>query len=485
MLLRPTLLVLIGASVHAADLPGIPVPGRIDTPDIVVEGGDSDIGPEGGGSGDDWRVAHGNVDWDHDWISAAVDYSILTFKNLNGAPTSSGAQASSTMATPGSGRSDEITASIAFRASYGSQTWRSWAQAGPGIQLSGDLGGRSIQNEFHAVIGNPPSNLSYEHPGLRAVGLVHAGAGGRVQIAGPFAIDARAMDMETTGGWNRWRAEAMVLAAGRGGGVWAGMRQDGASGHALTSVADQVAQHETGLDLVVGMSWHIHDVQLSVETSHNFDNGGQDGYVSLAYTPQQDVPTLLVDTEPQRWHVRLGLSGEDTRVPGYGTDIELGTSVDGLPKWLQWVIGIREQDMGLPFVYAFSGQRVMTWTGLEAETIVVGSPSANLFVAAEGGAGVRNDKVVSHGAVTVDGNDSARFTTPIVRAAAGIGGRIAVGEAHYGLLLLTEATAAVKRDVVLKVHDVVHPTTLSDGDVIHLDGGSVGFIYAFTIDWQW
>jgi hypothetical protein len=485
MLIRPSLLVLLGASIQAADLPGIPVPGRIDTPEFVLEGGDSDIGPEGGGSGDDWRVAHGNADWDHDWISAAIDYSILTFKNLNGAPYASGANESSTAIAPGSGRSDEITASIAFRATYDGGTWRSWAQAGPGIQLSGDFGGRSIQNEFHAVIGNPPSNLPYEHPGLRAAGLVHAGAGGRTQVAGPFMIDARAMDLETSGGWNRWRAEGMVLAAGHGGGVWAGLRQDGASGHALTPIADQVAKHEAGLDLVVGMSWHIEDFQLSLETSHNFDNGGQDGYISLAYTPQQEGSLAQAGGNPQRWQVRLGLSGEDSRVPGYGTDIELGTSVDGFPKWLQFVIGIREQDMGLPFVYDFSGQRIMTWTGLEAESIVLGSPSANIFVAAEGGVGVRNDRVVSHGYENVDGNDSANFTTPIVRAAAGLGGSVSVGEAHYGLLLLAEATAAVKRDVVLNVHNAVNPDVLSNSDVVHLDGGSIGFIFACTMSWQW
>jgi len=485
MFLRPSLLVLLGAGAQAADLPGIPVPGRIDTPEFVLEGGDSDIGPEGGGSGDDWRVAHGNVDWDHDWISAAVDYSILTFKNLNGAPYASGSHDPSTAIAPGSGRSDEITAALALRASYDGRTWRTWAQAGPGIQLSGDLGGRSIQNQFHSVIGNPPSNLSYEHPGLLAAGLVHAGVGGRTQIAGPFAIDARAMDMATTAGWNRWRAEGMVLAAGHGGGVWAGLRQDGSSGHALTPVADQVAKHETGLDLVVGMSWHIQNVQLSLETSHNFDNGGQDGYISLAYTPQHEASMPHVDTDPQRWHVRLGLSGEDSRVPGYGTDIELGTSIDGFPKWLQWVIGIREQDMGLPFVYDFSGSRVLTWTGLEAEAIVLGDPSTNIYIAAEGGVGVRNDRVVSRGSQTVDGNDSAKFTTPIVRAAAGIGGSVAVGEANYGLLLLAEATAAVKRDVVLNVHDGLNPSILSDSEVVHLDGGSIGFIFAFTMAWQW
>jgi hypothetical protein len=483
MLIRSSLLLLIGASVQAADLPGIPVPGRIDTPQFVLEGGDSDIGPEGGGSGDDWRVAHGNLDWDHDWISAAVDYSILTFKDLK--PDASGSQAAPAAPSPGSGRSDEITAALAFRTTCDGRSWNGWAQAGPGVQLSGNFGGRSIQNEFHTVIGNPPSNLAYVHPALRAAGLVHAGAGGRAEIVGPFAIDLRAMDMVTSGGWNRWRTEGMVLAAGHGGGVWAGLRQDGASGHALTTIADQVATHESGLDLVVGMSWHIQDFQLSLETSHNLDNGGQDGYISLAYSPQQTISIPHIAGDPQRWHVRLGLSGEDSRVPGYGTDIELGTSVEGLPQWLQFVIGIREQDMGLPFVYDFSGQRVMTWVGLEAETIVLGSPAANLFVAAEGGAGVRNDRVVSHGSVTVDGDDSAKFTTPIVRAAAGIGGSVAVGEAHYGLLLLAEATAAVKRDVVLNVHDVVNPSALSDNTVVHLDGGSIGFIAAFTLSWEW
>jgi hypothetical protein len=266
----------------AADLHGIPVPGRIDTPVLALEAGDSDLGYEGGASGDDWRVAYADLDWDHGWISASADLSILTSKASSGAAATS---PPSFTPAQGSGRSDEFTAAIAYRSTFDLSAARSWLQFGPGIQIAGDLGGRTIQNDFHSVIGNPPSDLPYDHPGLLFAGLVHAGLGGRVDLAGPCAVDARGVGLLTTSGWSRWRAECLLLAVFPYGGLWSGVRQDGAAGHALTAIADDVARHESGFSVVVGLTFHYRSFEFSLESSHTFTNGGQDGRFAIAYAP--------------------------------------------------------------------------------------------------------------------------------------------------------------------------------------------------------
>jgi len=282
MLVRASFALFVCARLSAADLPGIPVTGRIDTPLLVLDAGDSDLGTEGGASGDDWRVAHADLDWDHDWISASADLSLLTNKASAGTSGSSNQGFSS---VNGAGRSDEFTASLAYRWSDDCRYGHAWGQIGPGIQIAGDLGGRTIQNDFHSVIGNPPNNLAYDHPGTRFAGLVHAGIGGRTGLAGPLAVDVRGLGELTTSGWSRWRAEVLLLASCPYGGAWCGARQDGAAGHALTAIADDVARHEGGFSLVIGLTWHYLDCELSLETSHDVTNGGQDGYFSLAYAP--------------------------------------------------------------------------------------------------------------------------------------------------------------------------------------------------------
>ncbi len=278
--------IIMSVPLGALDLYGIPVPGRIDTPVLALEAGDSDLGSEGGASGDDWRVAHADLDWDHGWISACADLSILTSKASSGTASASGSTAPSSSPAHGAGRSDEFTAAIAYRSTWDLSVARAWMQFGPGIQIAGDLGGRTIQNDFHSVIGNPPSDLPYDHPGPLFAGLVHAGLGGRADLAGPCAVDARGLALLTTSGWSRWRAECLLLAALPYGGVWSGVRQDGTAGHALTAIADDVARHESGFSLVIGLAFHYQSFEFTLETSHTVTNGGQDGHFSIAYAPQ-------------------------------------------------------------------------------------------------------------------------------------------------------------------------------------------------------
>jgi hypothetical protein len=281
-LLQCGALSVVFLSLPAEDLVGIATPGRLVTPEWQLDLADSDVGPTGSATHDDWRVAHADVEWDHHWISAAVDYSILTFKNLSGTVMSTDSSGDAMHFPEGAGRSDEITASVSFRKFYIRPRWQSWAQIGPGIQGSGDFGGKVLQNKFHSVIQNSSDDLTYEHPRFQSVGLVQAGIGGRAALFGPFAADARSLALETTSGWTRWQIQGTLMANRGDTGIWAGMRQDDFAGHAQTSTADAVARHERGLSLIVGLSIKVGRCALGFESSHDFSNNGQDGYVSVA-----------------------------------------------------------------------------------------------------------------------------------------------------------------------------------------------------------
>ncbi len=251
-----------------------------------------------------------------------------------------------------------------------------------------------------------------------------------MELAGPFSFDLRGMDMLTTRGWTRWRVEATAIVAGSNGGGWAGLRQDGAAGHALSGIADAVAKHESGLSLVAGMAWRVQDLQLGLETSYNLDHDGQDGYLSLSYLPQQSRPLAERTGGSQPWHTRVGLSGDDSRVPGHGLDFEVGTGLSAFPPWLEAVVGIREDDLSVPYEYNFSGRRLMLWSGVAADPILIGGPSASITAHVEGGIGLRNDRMQARGFADVDGEIHRPSTTPIARArhAFGLGGSFSVGK---------------------------------------------------------
>ena len=289
----PCIIAMLASPLTAVELPGIPRTGGIDAGTWRMDVGNDGLGLGGGGASDDFRTGHVGIGWDGGLFAVAADYSLLTSKNPSGAPIFWGDSDPFAASLVGAARSDEITTSVAIRQRFNADRWRSWISAGPGLQLAGDLHGSSLQNQIHTLLGNAVNDLPYTHTGFQAAGLVHCAGGSRWTLTGPLALDAGILGLATTRGWTRWRAEVVAMAHGPGGGVWAGVRQDGFGGHALTSIANAVAKHEDGLGFVLGASFDFDEVSIGLETSHSLSKNGQDGTVTLAWTPDrvaQSVP---------------------------------------------------------------------------------------------------------------------------------------------------------------------------------------------------
>ena len=340
-----------------------------------------------------------------------------------------------------------------------------------------------MQNDVHGLIGNAENRLGYVHPGLRAALFVHAGAGGRAGI-GPFALELRTMGLLTTSGWSRWRAECTLEVASGGSGVWAGVRRDGAAGHALTTIADAVARHESGLGVYMGMSWQVRDLQLGFETAHNLDTGDQNGFLSFSYAPPPTSRPAPLAEDAVPWHSHLGVSFRDSRVLGTGVDEELSSGSPALPPWLGWIVGFRDQHMLVPDDQEISGNRLLLWAGLGADPLLLGSPHASLSAHIACGVGLRQDRVTARGFARIDGGDSITTYVPLARAAAGLQACIVSGSSQVGVQALLEATAAPLRQARVYA-DNPDPAVVRLNSTIALDGSSVGLVLALTTAWSW
>jgi hypothetical protein len=472
---------LLVGSLGAVELPGIPAAGGIGSGTWRLAVGNDGLGPGGGGASDDFRTGHVGLNGDSGRFAVAADFSLLTIQNPSGAPVFWGFSDPFAQRRVGAARSDEATIAGAVRTAGAAGRWQGWLQAGPGVQLAGDLHGSSLQNQLHLALGNARNDLPYEHPGLQAAALVHAGLGGRMTIAGPLALDAGAVGLTTIGDWTRWRGELLAVAQGAGGGVWAGVRLDGAGGHALTGTADAVARHESGMGIVVGAAIDLGEVRLGLETAHSLAKDGQDGTVTLAWTPGGAAPV----PGPDPWAVRVGLSGLDTRVDGHGFDLAVGTVPEGWPTWLYVVCGLRDQRISTPYTFDISGQRLLLWTGLAAEPVVAAGAFGAITVRGEAGIGWRRASIETHGFLDVDGGTSHTSDALIARLAAGVGGRFATALGTLGVMLLIEASAAPERSALVSVHDPLTPSVIREQREVPLDGSSLGGLIGITATCSW
>ncbi len=463
------------------ELPGIPAAGGVERGTWRLAVGNDGLGPGGGGASDDFRTGHVGLGWDDGRYALAADYSLLTSQNPSGAPIAWGFPDPFTATRVGAARSDEVTVAGALRGGIVDGPWRAWIQGGPGVQLAGDLHGSALQNDVHVLLGNAPNDLPYEHPALQAAGLVHAGAGGRLALAGPLAIDVGAIALATTDGWSRWRGELLATVAGDGGGVWAGLRGDGAGGHALTGTADAVASHERGVGLVIGVAIDVGAVRLGLETTHSLTKNGQDGTLSLAWTPGRAPP----QAGPAPWAMRFGISGQDSRVSGHGVDLAVGNVPDGWPAWLQVVCGLRDQRISTPYTFDISGQRLLVWAGLATEPALLSGDDGALTLRCEAGVGWRRSHVETHGFLDVDGGEERTSQVLVARLAVGLGARLVTGIGTVGVTLLGEATAAPQRDAVVSTHDPIDTSIIRERNPVPLDGNSVGGVLALTATCTW
>ena len=110
-----TVLACSAAGLPGTDLSGLPLPGRLESPEWTVDLGDSDFGTAGSSAHDDWRVGHFDATWDQGWIAASIDDSTLTSKDPDRAPILWGTPDPLSASDQGGGRSDEITGSAAVR----------------------------------------------------------------------------------------------------------------------------------------------------------------------------------------------------------------------------------------------------------------------------------------------------------------------------------------------------------------------------------
>jgi hypothetical protein len=481
------LLVALAPALPGVELTGVPVPGVFGETGWSGYLGNDAFGPGGGGAEDDFRTGYGGIGWQDDHLAVVLDYSVLTSQNPSRSPVRWGEPNPFAGFSNGAARSDEISLGMDYRWQLAGQDWATWWQAGPGLQLSGDLGGSELQNDVHGALFISANGLPYEHPSLQAAGYLQVGGGGTVVLGGPVSGIIRALALESTRGWTRWQLEGGLMVHGPGAGIWAMMRQDGFAGHALTRTADSVAQHESGLSLVVGVSVVIvAGVELGVETSHNLGNDGQDGAITLA-TTTDDLLTghgaALAEGQP--WQARFGLSSNDTLVPGHGADIAVGTTPMDVPSWLQLICGLRDQRLTVPYDFDVSGYRLLLWAGAAAEPQLFGGPAGGIYAHVEGGVGYRISHLSSTGQLAIDGRTSLTTQVALLRAAGGLQASYNTGHGTIGVLALLEAVAAPRRSADLEVLATDDLSVVVKTDHLLLDGSSIGLLLALESSWTW
>ncbi len=449
--------------------------------------GNDGFGPGGGGAEDDFRTGYGGLGWQDQHLAMVLDYSVLTVQDPSQSPVRWGEPDPFAGFHPGAARSDELTLSLAYRWQLSGQEWASWLQAGPGLQLAGDLGGRELQNDVHGGLGISANGLPYEQRSLRLAGLLHAGGGGELGLCGPLSAIVRLLALESSGGWTRWQAEGGVTVRGPEAGIWAVVRQDGRAGHALTRTADAVAQHESGLSVVVGMTiLATPDVELGFETSHNLSHDGQDGAFTLSASSDVVLPGYHPSQAAgQAWQARFGLSGDDTLVQGHGADLALGTASEGMPAGLQLMCGVRDQRLTVPYDFDVSGHRLMLWAGAGADPALFGSAAGGVRAHCEAGVGYRVSHLSSTGQLTIDGRTSVTHQVALLRAALGLEAFYATGHGTIGVLALLEGTAAPSRSAELEVLATQDLSLVEKRDRLPLDGDSLGGVLALVATWSW
>ncbi len=484
--------ILLGATVAAClpalDLPGIPGPQPVGSEKIRLDWGNDAFGPGGGGQSDDFRTNEvaAYVTWSS-WF-VGLDHSMLTLGNPSGAPVYWGYANPLQFYSAGARRIDEVTLSAGWRGERSAGPARGWIQAGPGLLVSGDLGGKALQNGTHGMIGNGGKEMPYERDDLHADGFAHAGFGGRLGLGGPLVLVADALGQVTPSGWARGRADLLLTVAAPHGGAWAGLQIEGSTGPATSTTAAAVADHENGLALIMGWELSLDQVGVAFATARNLHNDSQEGRLSLTWRPE---PGPLRSTAADRsWVSRFGLFTGDTAVAGRGIDAALGIPVGALEPGgnLGWfaMLGMRDQAVSVPFTYDITSRRRLLWAGLGAQPRLAQWGWLRLTAPLEAGLGWSHARVASRGFVTVDGGNEVESDALVGRAAAGLGCDAVISPGlSAGLAFLVEGTLSSS-------HQSVELTTLDPDsgipqrtESLQIQGSGVGALIALTAAWRW
>ena len=211
---------------------------------------------------DDHRTNAMAAGWAGEQWRLFVDHSILTDKNPTESPPRWGPEVADPFAESrvDQRRIDELTAGagavVAERRAPGSWlgSWR--CSAGLGVRLSGDLGGRSMQDRTHGLIGDPQGDLPYERSAPTAAGLVWATARGWWNLSGDQAWLAVFEGSGLISNQPEIAASLnlRLVRHGAAGDLWIGGRTELRGGETMSRTAASTARHERGLWLEAGLA---------------------------------------------------------------------------------------------------------------------------------------------------------------------------------------------------------------------------------------
>lgn len=473
---------LLATAAAAVELPGVPGPPLLGPERLGLRWGNDGFGPGGGAVSDDFRTNAVSVTWDGGPWFVSADWSMLTSKNPHGNPMIWDTVDGGSLVNEDKSRRDELTLAAGLRLRRDAGWATGWAQGGAGAVWGGDLGGASLQNHAHVVIGDDESGLPYETDGRRIEPMLHAGTGAGLAIAGPLRLEAAAVGTAQGGGFARWRAEADLVAVGPGGGLWLGWRWTDWAGDAPSLVARAVAERERGSAATAGIGFDTGGLRWTVQAERNLRNDAQYGVIGIGWVPDRlpDAP------EAESWSGRFAVVGPDSLCEGRGYDF---TAMRNWPVMLRpsLRVGYRDMHLGQPYVLDFDSRRLGLWAGPGLRPELLRAGPLRLFADLEAGAGVRRSQALASGFKTVgdDGGQRVDHTVAFARAAAG-GGVAWVPERGpaIGLEVLYEVTAAPERSETVRIHSSTDGSVI-DSKVFVMDGPSEGALAAIVVDWNW
>ena len=476
------LLVGIGLNLPALDLPGIPGPRPLGPETARLSWGNDAFGPASGAQSDDFRTNSLSFTWDAGSWFAGIDHSMLTLANPSGAPVYWGTPDPLQFYRAGARRMDEVTLSAGWRGRGTAGPASGWIQVGPGVRITGDLGGSDLQNSTHGLIGSSPKGMVYEHAEPTAEALLHVGVGGRWQLGGPVALVADGLGVVTGPGWRQGIADLLLTVTAPGGGCWAGVQTEVAAGPAISTTAARVGEHEHGTSLVVGWCLRIDPVGITIETARNLQNDGQTGRISLSWRPEPGLPRASEGERP--WLGRFGLCTGESRVPGHGIDTAVAFPI-GVGPWYG-MIGLRDQWIQVPYSLDLDARRRLLWAGVGLMPDLARWDWFHLSLPVEAGVGWSHARLVAHGFVSTDGGREVDSDALVARAAAGLGfgARLSPGTDLSLVALIDGSVASKQQSVEVDSHDPLSGITRRQQQ-LPVQGSAIGTIIAATAAWRW
>jgi hypothetical protein len=409
----------------------------------------------------------------------AVDHSILTTSNPHQEWAYWGIPDPFIRQRRDQARLDEVTASVIWNPTWDLDFAKTWGQAGAGVRGHGNAGGGDLQNQTHVLIGLGQDRLPYARSRWKLAPLALTGAGIDVSLARAVDLRLGSMLQATPAGRLTWQTESLLRVESAHGGSFAGLRWQGWQGEDPLVVTRAVADHEAGPMAVAGWRLRSGPWDLGLETGRNLSSDGQMGHFTLTYHMQDGG--LAAASDEAAWRTRAGLLPWESRVPGRGIDYAVARRTGSV--W--WSLGVRDQELKVPYPFDMSARRMMVWGGAGAPTTLLRGEGWSLDGWSEAGLGWRSSTVASQGFLTVNNRRSATVEQPLARIAAGIAPSISWREVELGLLGLLEGTLAPSKSVTVATRHVSNPQEIARESTFAVEGPSFGMILAVTTVWRW